>query len=382
VSVEAICSFERAGTDDAKLADFEIVEADFRSNANAPIHGLERSVAVEEVEADAEGLIEKGLFAAAEKFGAAGFGGADVAGRRNAAAIEKSFGGRGEVDKGLLAENFGPDGFVALEFVAIEGVVPARLGVEIFALGGVAAVFGLLELPAIRNFVVDICDGWKSFGGRVENVRGIGVETMAKLAVRAERFRTRSGECRAELGLAREARASLDGGGCDQRDFEGDDFVGLERKISNDERAVIGSSDAKFVMAGKNGENAEDTFAGGGARDCLASLQIAQSELSAGNGDGSAGKAGVADDAVERGGILRLLTGYAEGLRIRFARLLGGGLLRSGLTRIARSKYGGRAKAGRTGSEGCAKYASRMARERVAHASRPEMSGMKPGIAH
>ena len=114
----------------------------------------------------------------------------------------------------------------------------------------------------------------------------------------------------------------------------------------------------------------------------MAGLQIAQSELSTGNGDGNPGEARVTDDAVERGGILRLLTGYAEGLRIRFARLLGGGLLRSGLTRIACSKYGGRAKAGHTGGEGCAKYASRMARERVAHASRPEMSGMKPGIAH
>jgi len=52
---------------------------------------------VEEVEADAEGLVEEGLFASAEEFGVAGFGGADVAGRGNAATIEKSFGSGSEI---------------------------------------------------------------------------------------------------------------------------------------------------------------------------------------------------------------------------------------------------------------------------------------------
>ena len=114
----------------------------------------------------------------------------------------------------------------------------------------------------------------------------------------------------------------------------------------------------------------------------MAGLQIAQSELSTGNGDGGAGKTGVADDAVECGGVLRLLARNAEGLLVRFAGLLGSGLLRSGLTGIARVSWNECAKTCGTGSEGCAKYASRMARKRVAHASRPEMSGMKPGIAH
>ncbi len=59
---------------------------------------------MEEVKTYAKGLVEEGLFAAAEESGAAGFRGADIARRRNTAAVDKSFRGRGEIEKRLLAE--------------------------------------------------------------------------------------------------------------------------------------------------------------------------------------------------------------------------------------------------------------------------------------
>jgi len=43
-----ICAGKRAGADDTEFADFEVVEANFGGDANAPVHGLERGVAVEE----------------------------------------------------------------------------------------------------------------------------------------------------------------------------------------------------------------------------------------------------------------------------------------------------------------------------------------------
>jgi len=44
VRVETICAGKRAGADDTEFADFEVVEANFGGDANAPVHGLERGV--------------------------------------------------------------------------------------------------------------------------------------------------------------------------------------------------------------------------------------------------------------------------------------------------------------------------------------------------
>src|SRR6267143_1967220 len=46
VIVEAVRAAAGIGTDDAELADFQIVEAELRSDANAPVDGFEGSVAV------------------------------------------------------------------------------------------------------------------------------------------------------------------------------------------------------------------------------------------------------------------------------------------------------------------------------------------------
>ena len=104
VGVEAIGAVSDVGADDAAFADVEIVEADFRSDANAPADRLERGVAVKEIEGEAESLIEESLFALAEESAAAGARGADVAGRRDAAAVEKRFCGGGDIQESLLAE--------------------------------------------------------------------------------------------------------------------------------------------------------------------------------------------------------------------------------------------------------------------------------------
>src|SRR5262249_46370238 len=137
-----------------------------------------------------KGLIEKGLFAAAKKIGTAGICRADVARRRNATAIEKRFGCRGEIQESLLAKDIGPDRFVAFELVAVERIVPPWFCVQILAFAVVATVLGLLKLPAVGNFVVDISDWRQHFRRRVENIRRIGVEAMAEFAVRTERFFT------------------------------------------------------------------------------------------------------------------------------------------------------------------------------------------------
>src|SRR5262249_27461197 len=104
VSVEAIGAIANVGADDAEVADLEVVEADFGSEANAPVNRLEAGVAMEEVEGDADGLIKEELFATAEEILAACLRGADVAGGRDAAAFEERFGSAGETEKGLLAE--------------------------------------------------------------------------------------------------------------------------------------------------------------------------------------------------------------------------------------------------------------------------------------
>src|SRR5260370_40469317 len=125
--VEAVGPAARIRSDDAKLADFQIVETELGSDSNAPVDGLEAGVAVKQVEGETKRLVEEGLFTLAEETRTARARAADVAGRRGAAAIEKRFGRRGDVQKSLLAEKLGPDGLVSFEAIAIERIVPARL---------------------------------------------------------------------------------------------------------------------------------------------------------------------------------------------------------------------------------------------------------------
>src|SRR5260370_9356752 len=101
-------------------------------------------------------LIEESLFAFAEKPGAARARAAHVAGRRNAAAIEKRFGRSSDAQKNLLAQQLRPDGFVALETIAIERIVPMMLGVDVLAALRIAAAIRVLEGPPGGNRVVQV----------------------------------------------------------------------------------------------------------------------------------------------------------------------------------------------------------------------------------
>src|SRR5258708_23148260 len=94
---------------------------------------------MKQVKRETKRLIEESLFAFAEKPGAARARAAHVAGRRNAAAIEKRFGRSSDAHKNLLAQQLRPDGFVALETIAIERIVPMMLAVDILAAPRIAA---------------------------------------------------------------------------------------------------------------------------------------------------------------------------------------------------------------------------------------------------
>src|SRR5271165_5007843 len=189
VVVEAVSASEHVGADDAKFTNVKIVQTELRSDADAPVDWFEARVAVEEIETEAQSLIEEGLLAAPKETRAAGFGSAYAAWRRNAAAVEKCFRRSGEIQENLLAKSFRPDGLIAFETIAIERIVPVRLRVEILALLRIAAIVRLIESPAIGYDVINVGDRREVFGRKLSDVVGIGIETMAKLAITAERGR-------------------------------------------------------------------------------------------------------------------------------------------------------------------------------------------------
>src|SRR5258708_36909554 len=102
---------------------------------------------MKQVKRETKRLIEESLFAFAEKPGAARARAAHVAGRRNAAAIEKRFGRSSDAQKNLLAQQLRPDGFIAFEAIAIERIVPMMLAVDILAAPRIAAAYWVSEGP-------------------------------------------------------------------------------------------------------------------------------------------------------------------------------------------------------------------------------------------
>src|SRR6266436_1119624 len=201
--VEAVCAVANIRADNAKLTNIEVVKTKLRRDPNAPIDWLERRIAVEKIEAEAQGLIEEGLLSAAEKTGAARLRCAYSAGRRHAAAIKECFRRGTDVQKNLLAKDFGPNRLIAFEAITIERVVPVRLGVEVLAFLRVAAIVRLIERPAIGHCVVDIGDGRQIFRREFSDVVQIGIEAMTKFAIAAGR-RWRTGRHgRTKLGKPR-----------------------------------------------------------------------------------------------------------------------------------------------------------------------------------
>src|SRR5258708_11540632 len=183
--VEAIGAMAHIGRDDSELTNFEVIKAELGSDTDAPCHGLEGSVAMEQVKAEAECLVEEDLFALAKEFGAAGSRGAHSAGGGNPATIDQRFGRGCKIEESLLAKNLGPDRLVSFPAIAIKRVVPAGAGINVFAILRIAAITRLVKSPTIRDSVVHVGDGMQHFPGNVFDIRGVGVEPAAKFTVGA-----------------------------------------------------------------------------------------------------------------------------------------------------------------------------------------------------
>src|ERR1700730_17906503 len=111
--------------DDPSFPHSQIIQADFRSDSNAPIDRFEGSVAMKKIKREAKRLVEESLFTHAEKCAAAralGALGALSAGRWHPPPIKKRFSGRSDIQKSLLPEYVGPNRLVALISIAIERV--------------------------------------------------------------------------------------------------------------------------------------------------------------------------------------------------------------------------------------------------------------------
>src|SRR5260370_24146039 len=91
VIVEPVGAAARMGANDAQFADFQIVEAQLWGDSNPPVDWLESRIAMKQVKRKPESLIEECLFPFAEEIRTARARAAHIAGRRNAAAIEKGF---------------------------------------------------------------------------------------------------------------------------------------------------------------------------------------------------------------------------------------------------------------------------------------------------
>src|SRR5208283_3440789 len=183
VRIEPSGALAHVRTDDAQFLNIEVVEANLGGNADAPIHGLEGSITMKEIEAEAQCLIEEELIAVAKKSRAAGLRGADAAGSGHAAPIKKGLSGAGEIEEDLLAQHLWPDWFIALEAIAVERVVPTRLDINVFALRGVATIVRLFERPAIGHGVEHVGNGRQHIGREFQDVVGVGIEAMAEFAI-------------------------------------------------------------------------------------------------------------------------------------------------------------------------------------------------------
>ncbi len=189
VRIQARRAVGHVDIDDAEFPRVQIIHVHRGSDANAPIDGPEGGVPMEEIEGKSECLVEGELLSLAEKIGAAGLRGTDVAGRGDAALFDGRVGGRRNVQKCLAPENR----LVALEAIAIEGVPPmACAHVRIFAAAAVAIPLGHGDVPAVRRGQEHFLRGRKNFR-RGDSLPGFGVGTPAQFTIgsgRGHRLRT------------------------------------------------------------------------------------------------------------------------------------------------------------------------------------------------
>src|SRR6266404_4832209 len=113
MGVQAIGSAAHIRANNPQLANIQIIEANFRRDADSPVNWLERSVAVKQINRKTQSLIDKFLFAAAEKRCAARIFCANTARRRHSTPVKRRVRSRGQVQENLLSQNRRPDGLVA-----------------------------------------------------------------------------------------------------------------------------------------------------------------------------------------------------------------------------------------------------------------------------
>src|SRR5215469_12358647 len=161
---------------------------------------------MKQVKREAQRFIDKCLLAFAEKIRAPGTRATDIAWRRHAAAIEKSLRRRCQAQENLLAQVLRPNGFITLQAIAIEGVIPMRRRVEIFAFLRIASVSGLLQGPAIRNHVVNVCDGRNRFRRNTFDVVRVSIEPVPELTIDARSLGAAWRQSRSKIREPRQTR--------------------------------------------------------------------------------------------------------------------------------------------------------------------------------
>src|SRR5208337_5174075 len=106
-----------------------------------------------------------------------------------------------KIEKNLLAQNARPDRLVPLEAIPVERVVPARLGVNVFASRGVTPIVRLLQRPAIRHHIENVGDWRQNVWGKLQDVVWIGIQPVAKLTITPHHSRGPGGQWRTQLRL-------------------------------------------------------------------------------------------------------------------------------------------------------------------------------------
>ena len=185
LGIQPVGAAAHINIDNAELPRRDVVDVDRRCHPQSPVNWPERGVPAEQVQGKAERLQHRQLLAPAEEFAAAGARRAHVAGHGEAAAIEEGLARRGQVEEGALTEN----GDVALELVAVEGIIPVSLDVRKLASLAVAVPLRHGDVPSVRHLQRNVLERRWCLGLRLLARRGL--QTLKRVPIRQDRRRSR-----------------------------------------------------------------------------------------------------------------------------------------------------------------------------------------------
>src|ERR1700681_1447909 len=146
VRVKTIRASSHIDVDDASLLRLQEVNVERRGEMHPEIDRTKRSVAAKEIEREPKRLIHERLLSASEKVATAGPFRGNVAGSRKPARVETRQARSSEVEKPALPK----DRIIALQAVAIEGIIPMRFRVRKLSFLPVALPFRHFDFPTIR----------------------------------------------------------------------------------------------------------------------------------------------------------------------------------------------------------------------------------------